>query len=614
MNLQIDWLRSSTFIGGHWQGALACLIIVLLLGCGTPPPEDSNQTKPSEQKPAAEKPASVDNASIPEGPRFDWGKFTNAGDVTQEVLPYFVNHQIDFGTRKITTSQAVKLAKAEVVQGKLLLTFQMTQPKQSVQFEGFDRELGSYRPHRKPPRSVSMRGASHKETFVFGGVLYVGVPHPQPDKILVAEVKPFSLREAQKELYKEIEENDKARRAEYARLAAERALAQKSAPKPKPQTLMPGPESGYKPRSLEFAQLAVGVSSMYKMPDRNTFRPFEKGAWDAAQAAVAYPDPDVQEEGNKILKLIKNYQSIDVHAIRRDMIQDAEAIEARIDRGDYIRTESETVDDFSGGFIRTRRYDDSGLARSEAANLRSLARLSDAELLKYARKQFDLPTKLQLNSQGLVHYAYKALREDAKKAAGAKSDKCLISLSRPDSRTPHLLNISGKFLTDVVVDLSWGMTRSDKIKKFGHGQFVFIPIWKPGEEVELQKFDLPKPMVFHAKVNVYANEASSEDHEFSMIDPQNPPSTEPGKIVIYRSGGLAAFGRPPFQGTAWALIDGKRVDWDVNVTHGHLIVSAEPGEHKVVVHVRERRKRPQVPFDGTVTVDREDREAVEVKF
>jgi hypothetical protein len=164
-----------------------CALVALqCIGCGSrsvPSPEDLAQVDPLGQTSAARESAqsltppvassgtsqtAAQDALQAEArnPEFDWLKFTKPGDVTQEILPYVHNGELNLGTGKITASGAIKLIKAEIQSGKLLLTLQMNQPKQQVRFEGLQGALGTYHPRGRRRRPVSIRGASHEEQFV----------------------------------------------------------------------------------------------------------------------------------------------------------------------------------------------------------------------------------------------------------------------------------------------------------------------------------------------------------------------------------------------------------------------------------------------------------------
>ena len=441
---------------------------------------------------------------------------------------------------------------------------------------------GDYKPAGWKSRRITISNSPHTERFVRKGVLTLNV------------------------------RKSKTSRRSGPRTSEERL-----------SSLLPGPETGYAPRSPQFAQLAAAVSAMYKMPGRDTFRPVNQAKMEAARAAAAYPDPKLQQYANKMLGRVKADQNIDVQAVRRQLIARAKQLEQQTLEFGAVKS-TYTTSDGSTRNVYARGNEPNPAAQSEARKLFALARGADDAIREYVKQQRNQNGFLDLLagdgiSNNLAHLyqnilinSYKVLSEDARKAAGPKSATCLITLLRPDSSTPKLRNVSGKKLTDVVVYLGWGFTRSEKKKSYGHLQFVFIPVWKPNEEVELQKIQLREPSVMHAKVYVYANEACSEDHVFSLVDPRNPPSNKPGAIVLSERTGFFSIGKASFAGVAWAEVDGKRVDW--KAVQRPLEVTVEPGEHKVIVHAREKGRRTRVVYEGTVTVDGGERKPIEVAF
>lgn len=625
---------------------LCALVVMQCVGCGTqsvPLPEDAAKIdrlgQPSAASEAGTQPAMPPVASrgtsqpsaqdsLPAEARnqqFDWLKFTKPGDVTGEILPFMHNGELDLGTEKIAASGAVKLVKAEIEAGKLLLTLQMKQPKQRVRFEGLRGALGNYRPNGHRLRPVSIRDASQVEQFALAGVLQIGINHPHPERIQVAAVKPPSQIETFRQSAEMMRQLRKQEAEERARQLAQRPVAQKpsNTPAKKPLELIPGPETGYTPRSLEFARLAAAVSAMYKMPGRDTFRPVERARLEAGRAAAAYPDQKLQQYAVKMLDRLKADQNIDVPAVRRQLMARANQLAQKTLEYGAVQG-SYTDSDGSTKTVLARGNEPDLAAQRQAEELFALAKGSDDAIRAYAKQQRNQNTFLDLFAgdgisnrvedlyQNIVIDSYRILREEAQKAAGPKSPTCLIALLRPDSSTPGLRNASGKKLTDVVVDLSWGFTRSEKLKDYGHDQFVFIPVWKPNEELELQKIKLREPSVMHARVNVYANEARSEEHAFSLIDPSSPPNNKPGVIVLSEQRGFASLGKPSFAGVAWVEVAGKRVDW--KAVERPLEVSVEPGEHKVIVHAQEKRRKAQIVYEGTVRMDGNARQQIEVDF
>jgi hypothetical protein len=161
--------------------------------------------------------------------------------------------------------------------------------------------------------------------------------------------------------------------------------------------------------------------------------------------------------------------------------------------------------------------------------------MSDADLRDWATGQRDqngfadlllgngVTNNREDQYRNLVTDAYKALAAEAKKTAGPASKTSLVNLTRPDSSRFTLRNTSGRTLTDVWLSTNWAFTKSDKVNEFGrgHGLFVFIPIWKPNEDVALTL--IPRePSVLQTVVTLYAREASFEGDRFTLLDPKNP--------------------------------------------------------------------------------------------
>jgi len=604
---------------------------------------------------AASAPASPGTPAVPpsspvgSSSGLDWDSLTVAGDVTERVRPFMRDGRLDLGTAKILGGKAVTLTRAELQAGKLVLTIQVGQPDRVVRFEGLDGTLGSYLPQGLPRRPVSIRGAAHDERFGRRGVLQIGIPHPRPDRIQVAAVAQSSLVDGMRQ---ESERRKKGRKAEEANKTAKKqepgtaggasnassvnnatgatsadakAMAKKKGGGPGggPSSLIPGPETGYKPRSLEFTKLAVAVSALYRMPGRDTFRPDKRIRVEAARAAASYPNPKMQAYATKMLDRMQQDQAIDIGAVRAQLNATADQMSRQTlqygsEKGSYVDSDGRQRTVLANGSEPDEE------ARAKAGDLRALAAGTDEEIRQYVMQRRDQNTVFDLlfgNGisnrmddlyQNILRDANVVLINDAKKAAGPISTACLIRIDRPDAATPVLTNVSDKTLTDVVVDLGWGFRRSMKLQTYGHGQFVFIPIWKPKEAVELQKIQLREPLVMHAKVNVYANEASSTDHVFALPDPGWPPRDEPGTLVIYEYRGFASIGKPKFAGVAWVEVDGKKVEW--KSVEKPLEVSVEPGVHQVVVRAREKARNPRIVTDQQFPVDSGETRSIDVSF
>lgn len=609
---------------------------------GTVPGPASAASAPASPGTSAFPPSAPVGSSAPAGSAagLDWNSLTVAGDVTDRVRPFMRDGRLDLGTAKILGGKAVTLTRAELQGGKLVLTIQVGQPDRVVRFEGLDGMLGSYLPQGMQRRPVTIRGAAHDERFARRGVLQIGIPHPRPDRIQVAAVAQSSLVD---EMRQEAERRKKVRKAEEANKTAGKkgpgaagsansatspdgkAMAKKKGggPGSGPASLIPGPETGYKPRSLEFTKLAVAVSALYRMPGRDTFRPDKRIRVEAARAAASYPNPKMQAYATKMLDRMQQDQAIDIDAMRAQLNATADQMSRQTlqygsEKGSYVDSDGRQRTVLANGSEPDEE------ARAKASDLRALAAGTDEEIRQYVMQRRDQNTVFDLffgNGisnrmddlyQNILRDANVVLINDAKKAAGPISTACLIRIDRPDAATPVLTNVSDKTLTDVVVDLGWGFRRSTKLKTYGHGQFVFVPIWKPKEAVELQKIQLREPLVMHAKVNVYANEASSTDHVFALPDPGWPPRDEPGTIVIYEHRGFASIGKPKFAGVAWVEVDGKKVEW--KSVEKPLEVAVEPGVHQVVVRAREKARNPRIVTDQQFPVDSGETRSVDVSF
>ena len=613
---------------------------------GSPPASPWTGGAAATKSPAQTRPAGPEPANS----NWDWNRLAVIGDVTEQVRPFLRDGKLDFGSASISGGAAIALTRAELQSGKLLLTIQVSQPERVVRFEGLSGTLGNYQPQGLPRRPVTIRGKSHDERFARRGVLQIGIPHPHPERIRQPTIAQSSLAD---EMRQEAERPKKGRKKEGAGKVARNQSAapenpavalnqdggqkggQKGGPKSKTKdgtkggpkgsapSLIPGPETGYKPRSLEFTKLAVAVSALYRMPGRDTFRPEQRIRVDAARAAVAYPNPKLQAYASKMLDRMQQNQAIDVDAVRAELTEEAERMSRRT--LEYGAAKGSYTD--SDGRTRTVLADGSEpdlAAREKAGELRALAQGSDEEIRRYIAQKRDQNTifdlvfgngisnRLDDLYSNIINDAYVVLAEDAKKAAGPLSPDCLVQIDRPDSSTPVLTNASPRTLTDVVVNLSWGFHRSEKLQTYGHGQFVFIPIWKPKEAVQLQKIQLREPSVMHVKVDVYANESSSEAHVFALPDPSSPPNNQPGTIVVAEHRGFASIGKPRFAGTAWVEVDGKKVEW--KAVDNPLEVPVEPGMHKVVVHAREKGRAPRLIKEQQLPVDGGETRALDVSF
>lgn len=509
---------------------------------------------------------------------FDWRKHPTPGDITVPISQNQRDKVFHVGPGRIELTASITLLQAVLDADSLTLKFTVHDPQQTVKFEDLQGASGSYKPAGWKARRIAISKSPHTEQFIRKGVLTL------------------TVRKA------ETPQNNGAGPA--------------NAPL---SSLLPGPESGYKPRDEVFARFAAAVSGKYKMPGRNTHRDYKVQWQEAAQTGVKYPSPTIQKVAQAMLEGAQEVREINVAAVRANLLREAQQIEGRIASGEYTRREGYR----ENGIVASRTVDESGAARSRAQYLRSVAAKNDTELKKWQAGQLQTTGWADLFSdrtvsrnpdvqfQHLVNEAQKILPLEAAKHAGPKSNSSLVDMTRPDSSLVKIRNASRQRLTDVILNLGVGFTRSVKKKSYGAPILLFVPVWNPDDQLELE-FGLKDPQVIHFVAGIYANEASSEDHTFSLLDPHNPPNNKPGTIILHEKRGFASFGKPRFVGTAWAEVDGKRVDW--KDTENPLEITVEPGEHKIIVHAKEKSGRPGIVYEGSLLLDGEERRSIEVAF
>lgn len=513
----------------HVAGVVTAITICLgLSGCGSKP----DDTKSAPDVPAAEAggstPTGAEKAKSPAPPAveptkplFDWTQLSAPGDVTEQVRGNLRHGTLDLIVAKIVLTPSVQLVKAEIDPKSLVLTIRVDAPDQVVRFEGMAGALGHYSPQGAQVRPVSIPRDPHSERFQRKGVLMIGVRHPHPERVQVALNRPPATPRF------EVPKPTRPDPSQYKPFPG-----QPEDPKPpKIDPLLPEPGSGYTPRSEVFSQLAAAVSYQYTMPGRDTTK-WGKEFWrkHAVQAGAKYPDPGVQKYANAIQERAKSDRALDPQALRAELLRDADALGSKTLGFGALKGYGP-----GGEPVFARGNEPDPAAQAEAQRLRRIAQMSDADLRDWATGQRDqngfadlflgngVTNNREDQYRNLVTDAYKALAAEAKKTAGPASKTSLVNLTRPDSSRFTLRNTSGRTLTDVWLSTNWAFTKSDKVNEFGrgHGLFVFIPIWKPNEDVALTL--IPRePSVLQTVVTLYAREASFEGDRFTLLDPKNP--------------------------------------------------------------------------------------------
>ncbi|MBA4192247.1 MAG: hypothetical protein C0467_30120 [Planctomycetaceae bacterium] len=513
----------------HVAGVLTAITICLgLSGCGSKPDDDkaAPAASPAEPESVAKKgsekaKSSAPAAGEPTKPVFDWTQSTSPGDVTEQIRGNLRHGTLDLVVAKIVLTPSVQLVKAEIDPKSLVLTIRVDAPEQVVRFEGMVGALGHYSPQGAQLRPVSIPKDPHSERFQRKGVLQIGIRHPHPERIQVALNRPPA-----RPPLSEIPRPTPPDPSQYKPFPG-----QPTEPAVKIDPLLPDPSTGYKPRSEVFSQLAATVSYQYTMPGRDTTK-WSKEFWrkHAVQAGAKYPDPGVQKYASAILARAKSDLALDPQSLRAQLLRDADTLGSKTLGFGALKGYGP-----GGEPVFARGNEPDPAAQAEAQRLRRIAQMSDAELKEWATKQRDqnsfedlffgdgVTNNREDQYKNLVGDAYKALAAEAKKTAGPSSKTSLVKLTRPDSSRFTLRNTSGRTLTDVWLSTNWAFTKSDKANEFGrgNGMFIFIPIWKSNEDVELTL--IPRePSVLQTVVSLYAREASFEGDKFTLLDPKNP--------------------------------------------------------------------------------------------
>lgn len=501
--------------------------------------------------------------------------------MTSDLARNIEENTLDLGTGKIVLTPRIKLKSAVADHVKLSLVFQVEEANQTMELTGLVGMNGHYLPAGANLRNIRIEKSPHSETFLRKGELTLLLTFPQSKPAGSGFTE--GLAERKREL-----ERERQNPSQWKPFPGQPEPEQQVKAKPGP--LLPGPETGYQPRSKEFAQLAAAVSGKYVMPGRNTHRSFGRMWLEAAEAAAKYPAPELHKYSTKMLERAKADANIDVNATRESFLREAERIETRIANGGYIQEEVRNDIDANGNLVRiVNQRDVSGDARARAETLRRVVASTDDEVREFVRNQRDkngwedlffgdgTSNNRDHMFQNLVTDARKILVADAAKHAGPVASSPLVQFRRVDSKKFKLKNVSQKSLSDALVMMKMGFTKSDKLKQFRAPIMLFVPQWKAGDELEMD-FEFNEPTVVHAQIDTYTNEASLMGIEFSLVDPQSPPSDRPGKIVL-RSDNPLSKGLK-----VWAELDGQRFEWEEG--QRQLDIPAAPGKHQLVVKGR----------------------------
>lgn len=538
---------------------------------------------------------------------FDWTK-ARPGDVTREMNASKDGDVLLVGQGKIRLPKAARLTRATANPVMLELEIRIVLPDQVVTVENLVGTMGGYQADGNPIRGIQVEKAVHDEKLKFPGVLILQITKPG--------LPPAGLKIPPQA------ERDPAR-PENAKPPGN--PAPQKAPVLAP--LLPGPESGYQPRSRVFSELAAALSGKYRMPGRDTFWPYQRQWQQAADVASKHPAPAIRKRGEKMLAIAKAEASIDLNAIRRDLLADAdEAASRKIPGGKLLGYEPAANGQERPIFASGNEPDPDGVA--QAADLRRVAALNDQDLRAWAiaRQRRNGFGNLLLGDgmsnhpdhafQNLVFDARPILEAEAKKHAGARSTTKLIEMTRSDGSLIKVRNAGGKTLTDALVLLNCGFNQSETKKEFGSPIMLFVPVWKADESLELP-FEFKVPTVMHVRVAAYANEASREGDEFTLGDPRLKPGgntaakpagpfkptnlNDPAVIVVVARAPLSG------QFPTWVELNGKRTNWKSG--EQSLTLTTKAGEHHLLVYQAVMNKTLKL-VDKKITIDGGGREEV----
>ncbi|MBA4190393.1 MAG: hypothetical protein C0467_20590 [Planctomycetaceae bacterium] len=470
-------------------------------------------------------------------PSVEWVDGVPVGDVTAALAATIKGGVLDFGIGRITLPPGVTLKRAVVTVKKdppltkvlLRFTLSVDKPDQTVAFEGLSGYLETkYHPEAGEARWVLLMGANKdnaftvRERFEKKGEVVAEMWNTEQ---VLARMKPHLP-------------------APVVNAAAKGAPA-KAEPVDLAK-LLPGKAEGYTPRSVEFAQLAAALSPQYIMPGRNTVRPEEQQQREAMAAAQKYPSPELQRFVKEMTAKADAVANLTAAEARKALYAQAMEIDQAIARGDYTRVETERTGRYDTGPTgqqipvfteKSRTVDSSGGARARAAELRALAKQPDAALLEAYRKHLktDSMWDIMLDAKGVSNdpkVAYgqlfdngsMALEKAAAKAAGPKAAGPLVRLSRLDGTTLQARNVGTKTLTDVYIEMRVDFREPGESKTFEPVTFLFVPVWKPGEDLFYQPVvygvRLQPKHVFTATYNVFAAEAHTKGQKVTFPAPK----------------------------------------------------------------------------------------------
>ncbi len=135
----------------------------------------------------------------PSKPPYDWTKETSIADVTREMAKNRKGDTLDLGTGKIVLTPSVKLTQAGVDNVKLLLTFTVEEPGQTVEFHDLTKASADFLPMGAERRNIRIENSPHTERFQRKGTLTVSLWKPnQPSGGFVPPPRAPAQKEPEK--------------------------------------------------------------------------------------------------------------------------------------------------------------------------------------------------------------------------------------------------------------------------------------------------------------------------------------------------------------------------------------------------------------------------------
>jgi hypothetical protein len=399
--------------------------------------------------------ALTSSARAVDPPTFDWTKHNQNGDVNELIRQNLRGRVLFLGAGSVEIPASGTLTRALVNDGKLSITVKVDARNQDVRFENLvGAKLYCYR-QGITLRDLTIGKTPQVEHLVSDGMLTISIMNPawkqQPSPV--------------------------------AKAPANQA---------KPAPLLPGPESGYKPRVETFARLAAGLSKPYSMPGRN----FEyANRNEVLDAAAKYPNPRLQIIAKYLLLTFKESGANKeertqaalerAQAYRDSLRAEADEIERRAKNGEYISRDPHYVDAPDGRAILVFTPQDFTAARLATARAKrdQANRMSDQRIVtefkedeeKFVRRMWD----------ELSDKAWPLLEAEASRMAGPKANLPLVSVIRPNLKAFQLRN-GDRQLTDVLVVVDFAHERTLHSKPYNtFRNRYFIPIWRPNQIVEL---------------------------------------------------------------------------------------------------------------------------------